>query len=300
MRSTAELEIVREMKEKCCCVALNYEAELSRGGLSCGETHYTMPDGQIVTLCTERFSCICDKTSNLGFDSPFLHECCVDSSNVCRFTFRSSHVARDEVITAVKFHTNPKPAAAAVSDLSSEKPEVQTQLDLTSEEFESGIGAGVKPVAVAVPFGVAGSHLPEAKVDELEVTDCMTQEYIGHKLHMDQNEKLVMFGVTHVLAVDGFSKKIVSHSTMPVKNNLIIYEEVYRPAVLSYGLWDQVKVDCGREFYLMLFMQEKLAEYRQHLQSFSNCEQCQAGPHSHVASRGVLRISHPTSAYKMR
>lgn len=53
-------------------------------------------------------------------------------------------------------------------------------------------------------------------------------EYIGHKLHMDQNEKLVMFGVTHVLAVDGFSKKIVSHSTMPVKNNLIIYEEVYR------------------------------------------------------------------------
>ncbi|KAL7397154.1 hypothetical protein ABVT39_017641 [Epinephelus coioides] len=53
-------------------------------------------------------------------------------------------------------------------------------------------------------------------------------EYMGHKLHMDQNEKLTMYGVTHVIAIDGFSKKIVGHSTMPVKNNLTIYEEVYR------------------------------------------------------------------------
>lgn len=45
---------------------------------------------------------------------------------------------------------------------------------------------------------------------------------------MDQNEKLGMFGVTHVLAVDGFSSKIVATSTMPVKNNLVIYERVYR------------------------------------------------------------------------
>ncbi|XP_034005379.1 uncharacterized protein LOC117497578 isoform X1 [Trematomus bernacchii] len=33
-------------------------------------------------------------------------------------------------------------------------------------------------------------------------------EYMGHKLHIDQNEKLVMYGVTHVLAVDGFSSNI--------------------------------------------------------------------------------------------
>lgn len=49
------MEIVREMKEKCCSVALNYEDELSAGGSSCTEMHYTMPDGQIVTLSTERF-----------------------------------------------------------------------------------------------------------------------------------------------------------------------------------------------------------------------------------------------------
>ena len=37
-----------------------------------------------------------------------------------------------------------------------------------------------------------------------------------------------MFGVTHVCAVDGHSGKIVSFVTMPVKNNAIIYEQMYR------------------------------------------------------------------------
>lgn len=55
MRTTAEMEIVREMKESCCCVAVDYDAELSRGADPCREKHYSMPDGQIVTLGTERF-----------------------------------------------------------------------------------------------------------------------------------------------------------------------------------------------------------------------------------------------------
>ena len=53
-------------------------------------------------------------------------------------------------------------------------------------------------------------------------------EYSGHKLHMDQNEKLAEYGVTHVFASDGYSGKIVGASTMPVKNNITIYDEVYR------------------------------------------------------------------------
>ncbi|KAK2868874.1 hypothetical protein Q7C36_000745 [Tachysurus vachellii] len=85
--------------------------------------------------------------------------------------------------------------------------------------------------------------------------------YMGHKIHMDQNEKLAMFGVTHVLAIDGFSKKVVAHSTMPIKNNLAIYEDVFRPAVLEYGIWDQVQVDHGKEFYLTLFIQELLTSH---------------------------------------
>ena len=52
-------------------------------------------------------------------------------------------------------------------------------------------------------------------------------DYFGHKIHYDQNEKLVMYGVTHVIAIDGHSRFIAGHTTMPVKNNIIIYDEVY-------------------------------------------------------------------------
>lgn len=41
---------------------------------------------------------------------------------------------------------------------------------------------------------------------------------------MDQNEKLVMFGVTHLITVDEYSKKIVANAIMSTKNNLAIYD----------------------------------------------------------------------------
>ena len=53
-------------------------------------------------------------------------------------------------------------------------------------------------------------------------------DYFCHKLHIDQTEKLVMFGTTHVIAVDGFSGMIVCHLTLPIKNNKLIYEHIYR------------------------------------------------------------------------
>ncbi|KXJ27882.1 hypothetical protein AC249_AIPGENE2896 [Exaiptasia diaphana] len=87
-------------------------------------------------------------------------------------------------------------------------------------------------------------------------------EYFGHKLHIDQNEKLNMYGVVHVCAVDGYSGMIVSHALMPVKNNLLIYEHIYRQSILSYGMWDQLRTDHGREFALMLFIQDVLREHR--------------------------------------
>ena len=49
----------------------------------------------------------------------------------------------------------------------------------------------------------------------------------GQKIHIDQNEKLVMFGSTHVCAIDGFSGKLVGFVIMPRKNNIIIYEHLY-------------------------------------------------------------------------
>ena len=62
-----------------------------------------------------------------------------------------------------------------------------------------------------------------------------TSLYFGNKIHMDQNEKLVMYGVTHVIARDGYSGYITSHATMPVKNNLTIYEHVYRLVIIIFS-----------------------------------------------------------------
>ena len=91
---------------------------------------------------------------------------------------------------------------------------------------------------------------------------CYSADYFGHKVHIDQNEKLVMYGVTHVMARDGFSGIIIAHSTMPVKNNLIIYDEIYRQFTTSSGLWDQVRVDGGREFALICHVQNVLRSQR--------------------------------------
>ena len=53
-------------------------------------------------------------------------------------------------------------------------------------------------------------------------------QYYGHKLHIDQNEKLIQFGVTHVAAADGYSGKLMGIITMPIKNPILIYDLLYR------------------------------------------------------------------------
>ena len=53
-------------------------------------------------------------------------------------------------------------------------------------------------------------------------------EYFGHKMHIDQNEKLIRFGVTHVAASDGYSGKILDVITMPIKNPILIYDQLFR------------------------------------------------------------------------
>ena len=60
--------------------------------------------------------------------------------------------------------------------------------------------------------------------------------FLGHELHLDQNEKLVHSGVTYVMARDGFTAKIVGAAVMPCKNNLIIYHEVYRAVIRVWSL----------------------------------------------------------------
>ena len=72
-------------------------------------------------------------------------------------------------------------------------------------------------------------------------------DYFGHKLHVDQNEKLVMYGITHVCAIDGFTSKIVGFITLPIKNNYIIYDTLFRYVYI----WNSTKLYSGLAMYYM-------------------------------------------------
>ena len=107
-------------------------------------------------------------------------------------------------------------------------------------------------------------------------THCL---FYSEKLHLNQNEKLNRFGVTHILAVDGFNRKIVGLITIPHKNAIIaIYNALIRirPLLLSEGMWEQIRLDHGTEFALIAVVQQQMATLwpqRQHcypiLQSIS-------------------------------
>ena len=51
--------------------------------------------------------------------------------------------------------------------------------------------------------------------------------YFGHKLHIDQNEKLGHFGATHIAAIDGYSGLVVSHIIIPIKNCVAVYHNLF-------------------------------------------------------------------------
>lgn len=86
--------------------------------------------------------------------------------------------------------------------------------------------------------------------------------YYGEKLHLDQNEKIGMYGVTHVVAVDGCSHKIVGFITLPVKNAIAIYDLLLIPLLLREGLWKQVRIHHGGEFALVISTQQSLSPQR--------------------------------------
>ena len=70
---------------------------------------------------------------------------------------------------------------------------------------------------------------PEAQPKRQNVVgSSLNPKVFVDKIHYDQNEKLGIFRVVHVCAQNGFSGKIVGYAKIARKNNLVIYEEVYR------------------------------------------------------------------------
>ncbi|XP_078398564.1 actin, aortic smooth muscle isoform X4 [Cetorhinus maximus] len=92
--TSAEQEIVRDIKEKHCYVAEDYEAEL--GGLENGEElNYTLPDGQIITIGNERFRApeILFRPEVIGRDHYGIHESLLRAIILCDVDLRQTFAA---------------------------------------------------------------------------------------------------------------------------------------------------------------------------------------------------------------